>query len=461
MIGLLLTVVLAARASHWARRRKHPQRWLWCIWGMGLLGAMGGALMAQETQLAKEGLSVSLPYVAASLAGIFVTGSCYLVMRFWTSSTSGKADVIDTVESFWGLVWKRFRKHRLALGAAVILLILIDVSLLAQLLEWLLSVSHEQTSLKNRYLGAGWPHLLGTDDLGRDVFTRLIFGGQISLAVGMISALSSASIGTCIGLLAGYYGGWIDSLLMRFTDAMLSIPVLPLMIVFSALDLNILFQGGEGLTAPLLFCACLGICVYLARVFMPSHSPRRRSSLMDLRLYADGLAVFGVTFGLYLFVFRFINWESIGGGNLGSVVKIILIIVFFGWMTVARLARAAALQLKNLEFVTAARALGGSDRRILLVHILPNALAPIIVAATLEVGGNILYEAALSFLGLGVQPPVPSWGNMLNNALDYIKRDPLLAFWPGLLILVTVSCFNFFGDGMRDALDPHQVMKGK
>src|SRR5690606_18583499 len=130
----------------------------------------------------------------------------------------------------------------------------------------------------------------------------------------------------------------------------------------------------------------------------------------------DGLVVGGVCFGMYLVVFRFIDWESMGSGNFSSVIKIILIIVFFGWMTVARLARAAALQLKSMEFVTAARALGASDRRIMATHVLPNALAPIIVAATLEVGGNILYEASLSFLGLGIQPPIPSWGNMLTLA---------------------------------------------
>jgi peptide/nickel transport system permease protein len=163
--------------------------------------------------------------------------------------------------------------------------------------------------------------------------------------------------------------------------------------------------------------------------------------------------------GAYSLIFIAIPWKSLGEGNFASVIKLILIIVFFGWMTVARLARASAMQLKNMEFVVAAHALGASHARTLLSHIFPNALAPIIVAATLEVGGNILYEAALSFLGLGVQPPVSSWGNMLNNAVEYIKSSPSLAFWPGLFILITVACFNFLGDGMRDALDPHQVMK--
>lgn len=297
-------------------------------------------------------------------------------------------------ETFSQAIWKRFKKHKLALYSSFILLFLCLLSLSAGLIESFLGVSHDMATLELVNRPAGWPYLMGTNELGQDVFTRLLFGGRISLAVGVISAITSAIIGAIIGLLAGYYGGWLDSFLMRFTDAMLSIPVLPLMIVFSAIDLEMLF-GANKLTS----------------------------------------------------------------GNFASVVKLILIIVFFGWMTVARLARAAAMQLKSLDFVTAARSLGAGDVRLLLVHILPNSLAPIIVAATLEVGGNILYEASLSFLGLGVQPPVSSWGNMLNNAVDYIKTDPSLAFWPGFFILVTVSCFNFFGDGMRDALDPHQVMK--
>jgi peptide/nickel transport system permease protein len=302
----------------------------------------------------------------------------------------------EALETFSSLVWRRFKKHRLALLSLAILSFLALLSLFAPAIESFLGVSYKNASLSAANLSPGWPHILGTNELGQDVFTRLIFGGRISLSVGFLSALSSAVIGAIIGLLAGYYGGKIDAILMRFTDAMLSVPVLPLMIVFAALDLTS--------------------------------------------------------------IFRWMGF-SIGQGNFASVIKLILIIVFFGWMTVARLARASALQLKNMDFVIAARALGASNFRILLLHILPNALAPIIVAATLEVGGNILYEAALSFLGLGIQPPVSSWGNMLNNAVDYIKNAPGLAFWPGLFILVTVACFNFLGDGLRDALDPHQVMQ--
>ena len=360
--------------------------------------------------------------------------------------------------SFKSLVWRRFKKHRLALFSLCMLVFLACLSIGAFLIENFLGVSHSVASLDMANLAPAYPHLLGTNELGQDVFLRLIFGGQISLSVGFLSALASAIIGTLIGLLAGYFGGYIDSILMRFTDAMLSVPVLPLMIVFAALDLNLIFKASLSASFwGILFLIFLS--GYLLLRFLSDRTEKAKSRGYFLSLFKDSLLVSAILLVLYGVVFRLIPWQSFSSGNFASVTKLIFIIVFFGWMSVARLARASALQLKNMEFVTAAQALGASHRRIILSHIFPNALAPIIVAATLEVGSNILYEAALSFLGLGIQPPVSSWGNMLNNAVDYIKSNPSLAFWPGLFILVTVACFNFLGDGLRDALDPHQVMK--
>jgi peptide/nickel transport system permease protein len=361
-------------------------------------------------------------------------------------------------ESLASLVWRRFTKHRLALISLVVLMLFALLSLFAPVIESYLGVSHRIARLADANLPAAWPHIMGTNELGQDVFTRLIYGGRISLTVGFVAALTSAFIGAVVGLLAGYYVGRVDSLLMRFTDAMLSVPVLPLMIVFAALDLNRLFAGEASLERlGFLFAVIAGATMLLRFVFDGTND---RFQLVNFfRILRDSLVVATAILGAYLLFFLFIPWRLLGEGNFASVIKLILIIVFFGWMTVARLARASAMQLKNMEFVMAARALGASHWRILLHHIFPNALAPIIVAATLEVGGNILYEAALSFLGLGIQPPVSSWGNMLNNAVEYIKSSPSLAFWPGLFILVTVACFNFLGDGMRDALDPHQVMK--
>jgi peptide/nickel transport system permease protein len=361
-------------------------------------------------------------------------------------------------ERFSLLVWRKFTKHRLALISLFILISLVLLSLLASLIESYLGVSHKIASLNNANLSSGWPHIMGTNELGQDVFTRLIFGGRISLSVGFLAAITSALIGAVVGLLAGYFGGRIDVILMRFTDAMLSIPVLPLMIVFAALDLNRLFLGTMDFKRVVFIFALIAGIFMLIR-FISDDKKKKSKKSYFFRMSVDAALVALFFVAGYFVVFFLLPWHRLGDGNFASVIKLILIIVFFGWMTVARLARASAMQLKNMDFVLAAQALGAGHSRILLVHIFPNALAPIIVAATLEVGGNILYEAALSFLGLGIQPPVSSWGNMLNNAIEYIKSTPSLAFWPGLFILITVACFNFLGDGMRDALDPHQVMK--
>ncbi len=369
-----------------------------------------------------------------------------------------KAQEIRPIESIRTLVWRRFTKHRMAVISLIVLSILALLSLFAPFIESCLHVSHLSANLAAANMPSGWPHLLGTNELGQDVFARLIFGGRISLSVGFLAAFTSAIIGASIGLLAGFFGGRIDAVLMRFTDAMLSVPVLPLMIVFAALDLGRLFT--KKLTFDhLIFVFLAALGVFLLLRFVVDEKSLKVEKNYFFRVLFDGFVAASFFISVYYVLFGLISWQHLGQGNFASVIKLILIIVFFGWMTVARLARASAMQLKNMEFVVAAQALGASNWRVLLSHIFPNALAPIIVAATLEVGGNILYEAALSFLGLGIQPPVSSWGNMLNNAVEYIKSAPALAFWPGLFILVTVACFNFLGDGMRDALDPHQVMK--
>jgi peptide/nickel transport system permease protein len=275
-------------------------------------------------------------------------------------------------QGYWEIAFRRLRRHRVAMvgGAVIALLVLVSVAA-----PWLAPYRFDQIDLMNRLSPPGPRHLLGTDELGHDVLTRLLYAGRVSLTVGFSAALASALVGTVVGLFSGFYGGRLDSVLMRFVDIMLSIPDLPILIV-------------------------------LSRYF--------------------------------------------GGSLLG----IILVITAFGWMGTARLVRGEILKLRTQEFVDAARALGASNARIMFRHLVPNALAPVIVSATLAVGGAILTEAALSFLGIGIQPPTPSWGNMLQNAQDFIWRTPLLAFWPGLMIFLTVLCFNFFGDGLRDALDP-------
>ena len=218
-------------------------------------------------------------------------------------------------------------------------------------------------------------HWFGTDDVGRDILARALYGGRVSLLIGGLAAALSVVLGTLVGILAGYYRGWVDVLLMRLTDAMLSMPSLLLLIV-------------------------------LGRIF--------GASILVLTLVIAGLS----------------------------------------WMTVARIVRGNVLSLRAQDFILAAHAVGVPSRRLLLRHLLPNTLAPVIVAATLGVGNAILLEAGASFLGLGVQPPTASWGSMLYRAQNVLTFAPWVAIFPGLLILLTVLCINFLGDGLRDALDP-------
>ncbi|TMI76583.1 MAG: ABC transporter permease [Bacillati bacterium ANGP1] len=276
-------------------------------------------------------------------------------------------------EGYWQIAWRRLRRHRLAMGGLLIIVLLIAVAVFA---PWIAPYKFEQIDLLNRFGQPFAPrHLLGTDDLGHDVLTRLLFAGRVSLLVGFAAALSAVALGTLVGVMAGFYSGVVDNVLMRLTDIVLTLPI-------------------------------FGVLLLLGRYF--------------------------------------------GGG----IVPIVAIIGLFGWTIAARLVRGEILRLKTQDFADAARAMGANETRIIFRHLLPNALAPIIVAATLDVGGAILTEAALSYFGVGIQPPTPSWGNMLQNAQSYMWTSPWLAFWPGAMIFLTVLCFNFFGDGLRDALDP-------
>jgi len=246
------------------------------------------------------------------------------------------------------------------------------------------------TSLKLQPPSAS--HIFGTDVIGRDIFARTVYGGQISFLIGVAAVIIEVILGAMIGALAAYYGGWIDNILMRFTEAMLTIPSLFLLIIGAK------FFGG-GLPA--------------------------------------------------------INF--FGRELTGSVLLIILIIGATSWMYLARIVRANILSLRERDYVSAARALGASDRRIIFTHLLPNTTAPLVVSATLGVANAILAEAYVSFLGLGVQGATATWGNMLDGAYQYLETAPWLWFFPGTLILVTVLGINFVGDGLRDALDPYST----
>jgi len=292
-------------------------------------------------------------------------------------------------ESMWALTFRRFLKHRLAVVSAGVLAALALAALAAPVVEALTSANAATVDLFNRFQPPSAMHPLGTDELGRDTLVRLLYGGQVSLLVGLTAAIASAVIGTTIGLLAGYYGGRLDAFLMRFTDGVIALPLLPLLIVLAALDLG-------------------------------------KLGLPDALVTSENVSLY----------------------------RIIAIVALVGWTAVARLVRGTALSLRERPFVSAAGAQGATAFRIMTVHILPNLASPIIVATTLSVGNVILLESVLSFLGLGIQPPIPSWGNLLTNAQELIWDVPSLAFYPGVLIFVTVIAFNFLGDGLQDALDP-------
>ena len=275
-----------------------------------------------------------------------------------------------------GRVWRRFRRNPLALAGALLIVLLLLFSLIC---PFLLPYDATRIELHNTFQPPGvFPHILGTDDLGRDMVARLSYGGRISLAVGLCVALGSAMVGALLGSVAGLYGGYVDTLISRVIDILLSIPLLPLLMVIS------------------------------------------------------------------------------GFVNVGPL-ELIAAMVLLGWMGVARLTRGAVLSLRDSEFVTAARAVGSGNGRIIIRHLLPNVLAPLTVATTLAVAWAILIESAMSYLGFGIQPPTPTWGNMLQGAQRYMRTAPWLAVLPGILIALTVTSFNFVGDGIRESMDPKLV----
>ena len=289
--------------------------------------------------------------------------------------------------TLWQLGWLRFRRHKMALFGGVLLIVLMIFSIGGSFIYTEKYANFNDTS--QRLQPPSSAHPFGTDSIGRDILARTIYGGQISLFIGFVAVLIETILGILVGALAGYYGGVVDAILMRFTEALLIIPTIFLLLVMAK------FFGGQ----------------------IPEiHIANRTFS--------------------------------------GSVVVIVVIIGATSWMYLARIVRAEFLSLKEREFILAARATGTSNFEIIFYHILPNTFAPIIVSSTLSVANAILAEAYISFLGLGVQPPTATWGNMLDNSVKYLDSAPWLWFFPGMLILLTVLSINFLGDGLRDALDP-------
>jgi peptide/nickel transport system permease protein len=292
------------------------------------------------------------------------------------------ASTLGPPRTLWGDAWRRFRRHKLAMVGAVVLLVLVLGTILGPFLYRVDRDAMDGISME----GSSLAHPMGTDDLGRDMLARAIFGGRVSMAVGLAAMLISIVVGTLVGALAGFIGGLVDHALMRMTDMFLALPQLPLLL----------------------------LTIFLFR------DPLRQSF----------------------------------GPELGIFILIVSVIGLLNWMPTARIVRASFLSLKQKEFVEAAHCLGVSRNSIMFRHILPNAMSPIIVSATLGVGAAIITESVLSFLGLGFPPDTPTWGRLLLDGQNYLEIAPHMVLWPGLLIFLTVLSINYMGDGLRDALDP-------
>lgn len=285
-------------------------------------------------------------------------------------------------QSMASVLVRRFFKHRLASVAIGVLVVLVLASVFADFAPF----SPIAQNPTNSFQPPNATHWFGTDELGRDVFSRILHGGRVSLMVGLLSTFFSTLIGVIVGALSGYFGGLVDSVLMRITDAFLTFPIIFVLIILGA--------------------------------FL------REQQLFILQ---------------------------------NSVFVVIVIIAALSWMWTARLVRGLFLVLREKEFVSATMALGGSSARIIMLHILPNCIGPILVSATLQMASAIITESGLSYLGFGVQPPTPTWGSILSTAQNQVFRAPWLAFYPGLMIFITVMAINYIGDGLRDAFDPYVI----
>ncbi len=305
------------------------------------------------------------------------------------AATALNLNRVRAQRSLWNNAWHQFKHHRLAM-AGLVVFVFFTIATFSGPYIW-----PEEVNAPFAFdtgITPSLDHPMGTDSLGQDILARILYGGRISISVGLVAAFVAISLGTLVGAMAGFFGGFTDSLLMRITDLFLALPQLPLLLLITY-------------------------------------------------LYAKPV-------------------KDIFGKDNGILILIVCVIGFLNWMPTARLVRASFLSLKEKEFVEAARCIGATTPSIIFKHILPNVLSPVIVAATLGVAYAILLESSLSYLGLGVQPPSASWGNMLSNARGYMWTDPWLTVYPGALIFLTVLLYNWLGDGLRDALDPSAGERG-
>jgi peptide/nickel transport system permease protein len=296
-----------------------------------------------------------------------------------------KSESLRTIkdESQFVIIARRFLKHKLAVAGLVVIAAFVITALSAQ---WIAPYDPYEQNLAPQYSNPSAEHILGTDDLGRDVFSRLLYAAQLSLFVTFVVSITTTVIGTLVGATSGYYGGWVDATIQRVVEFLITLPQLPLLLFFSAILRTITIPG------------------------LPE------------------------------------QWSK--------AIVICFVLIVFGWTGTTRLVRGMVLSLREQDFAQACKALGMNDWQIITRHMIPNAMAPVIVSLSLELGGIIVLEAALSFLGFGITPPVPTWGNMLQGVQERMWQQPWLAIYPGLCIFLTCLAFNYVGDGLRDALDP-------
>ncbi len=318
-----------------------------------------------------------------------------------------KAEAVTIEErSPFQVVMMRFIKHRLAMASLIFMILIFSITIMA---PYITSFKVDELNVNDYFRPFGYVdeptgrvHYFGTDNIGRDYFSRIIYAGRISLTVALLSVLISETVGIVVGAISGFYGGWVDSILMRFVEFMLTIPTLPLLLIISSM----LLRNEDLIPIP------EGVLQVVGNIMLLSPKDAR------------------------------------------SAVLIVMVLAGFGWLSSAQLMRGTVLSLREQTFVEASRSLGATDVWIIFKHMIPNAMAPIIVDASLGLAGFVVAEAALAFLGFGIQDPIPTWGNMLSATQTYMFDKPWLPLVPGLPIFICSLAFNYIGDGLRDALDP-------
>jgi len=320
-------------------------------------------------------------------------------MESTSQSLPVEAASVEKGSSLWADAYIRLKKNKLAmLGGIIVILILFACFIVAPILSWM-GYSGNDQDLSNRFAGFGNGGLLGTDQLGRDLLMRVLQGGQISLLVAIIATLLTVTIGVIYGGIAGYVGGRIGNAMMRVVDGLLAMPFLIIVILFREI--------------------ISGHVDDVARILINDW-----------------------------------GWDDNNVLRFANLIPLTFAIAGFGWLSMGRIVRSSAASLAKQEFVEAARSLGLSHRRILFRHILPNMLGPIIIYATLTIPSFILYEATLSYIGLGIEPPNSSWGKLIQEGANYLETNVTVLAIPAIMFSLTLFAFNFLGDGLRDALDP-------